>query len=499
MNPLLLTDAYKLFHRQMYPDGTTLVFSNWTPRTSKWYRNTDRQSVVVLGTYLVVEKLIKDFDEYFFTRSLAEVIYEYRQFLKRFTLTDYDVSHIEDLHDLGYLPLQIRSLPEGSECPIGVPYLTIHNTLPEFYWLTNYLETYLSANLWSIATSATIANDYRKLFDYFAKTTVGNNVYVDYQGHDFSMRGMYGHQAAILSGIGHLSSFVGTDTLGAVKVIEDVYGSTSQIGTSVPATENSVQCALYDDIAGNELDYLDYILEQFPTGIVSIVCDGFDFWDFITNTLPQRKEQILSRDGKLVVRPDSGDPVTIITGFFESEMKSKHWTEHKPENLYINKGAIETLYDIFGGKINELGYKELDSHIGLIYGDSITYDRAEQILDRLARKGFASNNVVLGIGSFTYQYNTRDTFGFAMKATYCEIDGVGKDIYKSPKTGDGTKKSARGLTKVVLKDGKYVLKDQVSWEEFNATDNELKIILDDDELSDPDTWDEIKNRIKNEN
>jgi nicotinamide phosphoribosyltransferase len=176
------------------------------------------------------------------------------------------------------------------------------------------------------------------------------------------------------------------------------------------------------------------------------------------------KEEILARDGKLVIRPDSGDPVDILCGIN---------TKNDPNNRYGwmrwnpgYKGVIELLWDVFGGTINEQGYKVLDPHIGAIYGDSITIERADEICKRLEAKGFASTNVVLGIGSFTYQYNTRDTFGFAMKATYCKINGEGREIFKDPITDDGTKKSATGLLWVDKNtDDEYVLFDKVTWED----------------------------------
>jgi nicotinamide phosphoribosyltransferase len=195
-------------------------------------------------------------------------------------------------------------------------------------------------------------------------------------------------------------------------------------------------------------------LREFDKGILSIVSDTFDLWTLITKYLPANKEAIMARDGKLVIRPDSGDPVDIICGINsrqginESLNRNDFPSEDKPEW----KGVIELLWDIFGGTINEEGYKVLDSHIGAIYGDSITLDRQIQIYERLAAKGFATTNIVLGIGSYTYQMNTRDTLGFAAKGAWFEVEEngtkVGYDIYKDPITDDGTKKSLKGLIRV---------------------------------------------------
>jgi len=170
-------------------------------------------------------------------------------------------------------------------------------------------------------------------------------------------------------------------------------------------------------------------------------------WHVIGNILPQLKEKIMARDGKTVIRPDSGNPVDILCGklMFDSMVKTDR-------DALIQKGVVEALWDIFGGTVNEKGYKVLNSHIGAIYGDSITYERAQEIFQRLEAKGFASTNVVFGLGSYFYEYNTRDTYGFAMKATAATVNGEEHMLFKDPKTDSGVKRSARGRI-VVLGDG----------------------------------------------
>jgi nicotinamide phosphoribosyltransferase len=198
--------------------------------------------------------------------------------------------------------------------------------------------------------------------------------------------------------------------------------------------------------------YRRLLTEVYPTGIASIVSDTWDYWGVWTNILPQLRDVILQRDGKLVIRPDSGDPVKVICGDIDA-----------PEGSPAFKGSFELAWELFGGTVTDKGYKVLDPHIGLIYGDSITLDRAAQICAGLMAKGFVPG-MVLGIGSYTYQYNTRDTFGFAMKATACSVEGELREIFKDPKTDDGTKKSARGLL-AVFRDAedKLFLKQQASW------------------------------------
>lgn len=481
MNPLLLTDGYKLGHKEQYPEGTTKVYSNWTPRKS---RIQGIDAVVFFGLqYFIKEYLIKQFQTQFFNRPKVEVVGEYKNYVDSYLGTDYNCSHIEELHDLGYLPIQIKALPEGTEVPIRVPMFTIVNTLPQFFWITNYLETLLSNIIWQPCTSATIAKQYKTILTKYALETDSDNLeFINWQGHDFSMRGMSGIESSILSGMGHALSFTGSDTLPVLKTLEEYYNLdiNEQLGIgSVNATEHSVMCAGSKD---DEIQTFKRLLNTYPSGILSVVSDTWDLWKVLTEYLPKLKNDILKRDGKLVIRPDSGDPVAIICG-----------CEH--ENPNIRKGVIELLWDEFGGSVNEQGYKVLHPKIGAIYGDSITLERATQICEHLKQKGFASTNVVLGIGSFTYQYNTRDTFGFAMKATYVEINGKGRSIYKNPITDDGTKTSAKGLLQLSMQHGKISYKDECTIQEEQQ--GLLQTVFKDGELLKEQSLSEIRQRIAN--
>lgn len=485
MNPLLLVDYYKTQHHRMYPDNTTMIYSNFTPRKS---RIEGVNKVVVFGVQHFIKKyLLGKFKTDFFDRPLEQVIAEYK-----FAI-DINTDHIEALHKLGYLPIRIKALKEGTLCPIGVPMLTIVNTKPEFFWLTNYLETLISTQLWQPVTSATIAHEYKKLLTRYALETTGTAEFVTWQGHDFSMRGMSSVESGILSGMGHLLSFTGTDSIPAIYALKNSYGATGLIGASVPATEHSVMCMGEKQ---TETETFKRLMDLYPTGILSVVSDTWNLWDVLGVILPALKEEILARDGKLVIRPDSGDPVDIICG-----------TRTIGGTNPIEKGVIESLWDLFGGTVNELGYKVLDSHIGAIYGDSITLDRAEQICKRLKAKGFASTNIVLGIGSYTYQYNTRDTFGFAMKATYGEVAvgsdefgtrTVGREIFKDPITDDGTKKSKKGLLSVhpCNKEGTPLflqVQDQCSWIEEHT--GLLEIVFENGRIYNETTLEEIRGRL----
>lgn len=445
--PVLLKDGYKVGHKFQYPEDTTLVYSNFTPRKS---RILGVDGVIAFGMqYFVMEYLQRQFAENFFVRRKDDVVKQYKRRIDNYLGPGTDVSHIADLHDLQYLPLKVKAVPEGTLVPFRVPILTIRNTKPEFFWLTNMLETLLSNVLWMPCTSATTAFGYRRSFEKYARETGADKAFVPWQGHDFSFRGMAGVEAACLSGMGHLLSFTGTDTIPAIDYLEEYYGADCEkelIGGSVAATEHSVMSMGMKD---GELETIKRLItEVYPSGIVSIVSDTWDFWKVITEYLPTLRTEILARDGKVVVRPDSGDPVKILCGDPESPREC------------IRKGAIQCLFDVFSGRTNATGYKELDPHIGLIYGDSITPERQVEILGKLKANGFASSNVVLGIGSFTYQHVTRDTYGWAMKATYGEkqvLRGIdygshyvteGQAIFKKPATDDGTKNSAKGLLRV---------------------------------------------------
>ena len=529
--PYLGIDGYKLEHHRQYPDGTEIVFSNATPRYSR--RNTSHV-VYFGGQYLIKRILIELWNTEFFHKSKEEVIAKFSRYINAYAGKDNQVGihHISALHDLGYLPIKILSLPEGSVYPIKVPCFVIFNTKPEFYWLTNFLETIISNNIWPMCTSATTAKIYYDLLASYAMDTVGDTSFVQLQGHDFSFRGMFGSEAGVMSAAGHATSFVGTDTVPVLPFLEDWYGANVDeelVGCSIPATEHSVMCAGGED---NEFETFRRLIEDlYPHGFLSVVSDTWDFWNVVTpdnGLVAQLKDKILARNGKLVIRPDTGDPIKIVCGeakpiasrTIEAIREALHegYTHIRVENKYYfiqtggtmglslhevkaedvtpeMKGAIQCLYEIFGGTTTAKGYKLLDSHIGLIYGDSITIARAQAICQQLKDMGFASTNVVFGIGSYTYAYVTRDTDGYAIKATWVQINGKPREIFKEPKTGDGTKKSAKGLIAVYKdKDGEFYMKDQATWDEvLNCA---FQVVFEDGKMYNETTIGEIRSRLK---
>lgn len=499
IKPATLIDFYKSGHIFQYPKGTNMIYSNFTARSNAHFLIPNTSKVVFFGLQGVIKWLLIDvFNKDFFQRPLKDVLADYQHRMDNALGPGaVTVDHIKELHQLGYLPLVIKALPEGSLVPFRVPVFTIRNTMPKFFWLTNYFEDMLSAECWKSITNATIAYQYRGLLRSYADVTGDANAdaFCDWQGHDFSFRGMSGIYDAAQSGAAHLVSFLGSDTVPAFDYLEEYYdGKKTFLGGSVPATEHSVMC-----MGGNETElemFRRLITEVYPSGIVSIVSDTWDFWKVITEYATLLKPEILARKvnalgmAKVVFRPDSGDPVKIICGYKIYVVKeggipdvSKLFDQgyevyQYPQDRYYPvevtkpmmskaeaKGAVECLWDIFGGTINEKGYKVLNERVGLIYGDSITYSRASEILSQLEAKGFASSNIVFGIGSYTYQYSTRDSLGFAMKATYGEVNEEARELWKDPITDNGTKKSARGLLRIEEENGTFVLYDQQTWRE----------------------------------
>lgn len=324
------------------------------------------------------------------------------------------------------------------------------------------------------------------------------------------MRGMAGLEAAIISGMAHMTSFVGSETIPAIAALEEYYGANSDnelIAATVPATEHSVMCA------GGEEDELQtfkrLINELYPSGFVSIVSDTWDFWNVIENFLPKLKKDIMARDGRVVIRPDSGDPVDIICGLrtnphFHTRMKEgKYYCCYAPFNddaEYVEVsegqyyGAYYMLGKIFGWNTTSRDYRYPSTKIGLLYGDSITLERQKQIYMRLENAHMAACNLVLGVGSFSYQYASRDSLGFAIKATACVVNGELKEIFKHPKTDDGTKNSLKGLIAVYQDvNGVYYAEDQVTPEVESG--GCLETVFEDGVLKKEYTLKEIRQRI----
>lgn len=518
LNPFLFgTDSYKVSHIDFEQEGVKEIYSNMTPRFDKYIEqllgSIYDKKYVVFGVQWMVLRLHTMAKTGFFDRPKDEVIAEMKGVHGAY-IGNQKFDHFEALHDLGYLPVIIKSLDEGTIAPVGTPFLTIRNTLPEFEWLPNYLETLISTDLWKEITVATVARCMRLITNKFALETTGSLDGTEWQNHDFHVRGGSGFESSAINGAAWLTSSCGTDNIPALWACDNFYQSSVNDGLlagSVSAGEHSVTTLgiltevekakrngeTIDNIEGEHRYKKMLLTERFPTGIFSDVADSFDFWAFVTQTIPRLKDEILARDGKYVVRGDSGNPVHIIAGYrikdltgFQYSLLSKAIAEFVKQGFEVFKydgkywkanilkgtvssiseithaeaiGTIECLWDTFGGTVNDYGYKVLDSHIGMIYGDGINAERSQEILSRLKAKGFASTNIVFGVGSYLLNLLGRDHLGMAIKATnsIVEIGGelVDQPIYKDPKT-DRTKKSARGLISVHRgEDGEIYFKD----------------------------------------
>ena len=816
---LFCIDSYKLGHADQYPEGITKVYSNFTPRSAKHFlsQGFERDDIVFFGLQALLTDMQDSFNE-FFNSPKEQVLNDFKETVLPFVGPNgINMQRFEALHDLGYLPICVKALPEGSYVPVGVPVLTITNTHDDFFWIVNYLETWISCELWKMCTSATIADSYKQILLKYNKETCDNPDFTPFQIHDFSVRGMSGINDAAKTGMGHLLSSLGSDNIPAVIAAQHYYNAEGMIACSVPAcyddqtevlTENGfklfrdvdynekvaqyhedgsidfvipndtfadyyngnlisftkdglhyydcvvtpnhrmvrkniksgkveffeagseksytsnfgqivagyaigskksltpleklriafqadgsfssrkeayngsragtipirfnlkkdrkaarlreicnegsfnmteskykngyysfrialpeemckdfswvnlsevscewarefieelthwdgctrintkhytntnlecvriaqaigaiagykTQFSSYKDkkrenrkeiyevsfttnkdfvhglkvkkalipydgmvycvsvptkmlvvrrngvvsICGNtehsvmcaggkesEIETFKRLLRTYPSGVVSIVSDTWDYFNVISNIAAELKEEILNRQpdslgiAKVVFRPDSGDPQKIICGYriVDEEILDRDLSNIdmydvvKSEGKYYfidpiyeidydnykycvgydmavefseaeAIGSVRVLDKIFGSTINSKGYKTLNPRVGLIYGDSITLERCKDILQNLKELGYSSDNIVFGVGSYTYNYQTRDTFGFAMKATYVEINGKGQEIFKDPKTDNGTKKSAKGLLRVSYDYDKYVLHDQ---------------------------------------
>ena len=426
-NLLLQTDVYKFGHKDQYPPVTTKVYSYLESRGSK---EDGLDYTVFFGLqYYLMKYLSKpvthaDVDEY---EEVASGI---------LGPDNINVRQFRELADLGYIPLLIKAVPEGTVCPLKNVLLTITNTHPDFAWLVNYVETLLM-KMWLPITVASNSYRFRRMFNGFADRTVGNRNHVPFQMHDFGYRGSGSEESAAIAGAAHLLSFLGTDTTAAVVMLRDYYNAAEcerPIGLSVPASEHSVMCAWNDQ--NEDVQAIENMLDTYPNGIVSIVSDTYDLWKTITDYYCGAfKDRIMARDGKVVVRPDSGDPPNILCG------------DPSGETLEEQMGVLRLLDQGFGSEMNDLGFREIDPHIGTIYGDAIFYDRAQQILSRMAGMNYASNNVVFGSGGLLLNQWSRDTLCMAIKATYCEVNGESRPIEKTPKTDMG-KRSKKGLLRL---------------------------------------------------
>jgi nicotinamide phosphoribosyltransferase len=486
MNPWLLTDFYKLTHILQYRPELRELTSYLTPRGS---RLKGVNKVVFFGLSAYVHSyVVENFNKNFFNRNFEDCEREIREVLNlglgySDEMIDRTINAFRALHERHYLPVEIKAVAEGTLVPMGVPCLEIKSTDPQFFWVGQALEASLSAAIWHPMVSATIAREYRKIArEAFAKT-VENGIDERTAMCDFSMRGQESNESAVNASVAWLTSMWNSSTVAARKHIQNVYGKCDGNVRGLTSTEHSVMTSHACLDGGDEIPTFKYLFKLYKDVSFAAVCDSYDFWNVLTNILPNNFMKEIDDRGKrgvfIGVRHDSADPVEAICGTVESGGTT--WEE---------KGMVETMYEIFGGTVNSKGYKVLNPGIKAVYGDSITVTRAKEIYKRLEAKGFAANNVSLGVGSLSFQALenedgtlspfTRDTFSVAIKCTHSKyvtrqwydsgyegdiwhsnVEEAERHVFKDPKDFSG-KKSQKGLCRIFFnEDGELTYEDEL--------------------------------------
>lgn len=439
-NPMLCTDTYKFGHMEQYPPGTTKVYSYLLARSDK-----KMPSTLFYGLQYYLKLLeVKP------TQAMMDEFLDYRKAILGTDASKDVQDKLAALVKLGYFPLKIKAVREGSDIPVRNVLMTIENTVPGFHWVVGFFESLL-LKVWNTSTVASYSKKLKGLCKKYADETCDNEGHLPFQVHDFGYRGCSSEETAAISGSAHLINFMGSDTVTANKLIRENYGCTGPIGLSVPATEHSVMCAYGQE---NEFQAFERMLDLYPAGIVSIVSDTYDLWNVLTNFAAKLKSRILARDGRVVFRPDSGDPPKIICGDPDAGTGSDEWL-----------GGLQLLDRTFGHTVNKKGFRVIDPHVGMIYGDGMFFERFDRTLGLMKEMGYASSNLVIGVGGLLLQQHNRDDQGFAIKATFAEVNGVTRELMKDPVT-DTKKKSHKGLL-ALYKDarGRYYTKDRCTAEE----------------------------------
>lgn len=478
---MLMADTYKNTNPDAMPEGLIKLTSYITPRKSM-FKNIDK--VVFFGLQGFIQEFLIDLvNETFFKRDKEEVLAEYKSYLDtQIGEQSYDLSRIAALHDIGYLPIKMKALPEGSLVNMGVPCIELTNTHPDFAWVVQWIECIAQSELFGTCNWATMAHEYRKLAnDFYKKTTDGANPAMAMA--DFGFRGL-GVDNGIRVSSSWLLSFDKTSTIPAMQYIDKMYNAEcakNHIGIGAVSLEHATVCS---NLAVCETE--ENLLRRLLTTVYkdtsfSYVSDSFDYWSLVNDTLPKLKKEIMEHNGKFLVRPDSGDIVEISVK------------------------TVQKLYEIFGGSVNSKGYKELNPKVGIIYGDGCQYSKIEEIWTKLEKLGFAADTILFGVGAFSFTAMctpedgmvclTRDTFGFAMKSTDCVINGKEYTIQKNPKTDQNhLKKSHKGLC-CVTKDGDdYVCHDGYTSETLPA-DNLLMTVYRDGQFVRTTNFADIRERL----
>ncbi len=410
-NIILLTDSYKITHWKQYPPGTSKVYSYFESRGGMF------SETAFFGLQYYIKKYLEG------TVVTRDKIEEAEEIVK-LHLGDAGFFNREGWEYIlkehnGTLPIKISAVPEGSVVPGHNVLMTIENTDPKCYWLTNYIETLLVETWYPITVATLSMNIKRVILNYLEET--GTPSSVDFKLHDFGFRGVSSVESAGIGGAAHLVNFKGTDTIAALLVLRDYYGA-QMAGFSIPAAEHSTITSWGCE---SESKAMENMLDQFPKGLVAVVSDSYDIFKACSDIWGDKlKEKVLNREGTLVVRPDSGDPPKVVLEVL---------------NILGNK---------LGYNVNDKGYKVLIDKIRVIQGDGISYEMVSEILRTLKENGWSTDNIAFGMGGALLQKLDRDTLKFAFKCSSVVVDGQERDVFKQPVTDPG-KNSKAGKLKLV--------------------------------------------------
>lgn len=422
LSPLFDTDSYKSSHFKLFPPGTNKVYSYFESRLGDGF-----EKIMFFGLQYIIKNIIAK-------QITIEEVKQAEKFFNEHigTFNTADWEYIVNTHN-GYLPLQIKAVPEGTVLSRGNVLVTIENTDPKLFWLPQYIETIIVRN-WSTINVATISYHMKLiLLEAFNKTSDSANPNIDvlFKLHDFGSRGAYCQEAASIGGMGHLINFMGSDTISAILMAQTTYDTSEMLAYSIPALEHSCVTSWGQN---GEKSAFENMIKTYggKTPFLAMVADSYDLEYAVKQIIGvELKDLIINCGSTVVVRPDSGVPK-------ESVLKCLKW-----------------LSDAFGYTVNSKGYKVLPSCVRVIQGDGITMESLPDLVQFITGAGYSIDNVAFGMGGGLLAKHDRDTFRFAQKCSYIEIDGVGSEVRKIPKT-DMTKASKGGKLKLVLEDGEYI-------------------------------------------
>lgn len=465
-NLLLLADAYKYSHHKLYLPGTTKIYSYLESRGGAFPETVFYGLQYFLKEYLEGQVFTaEDLDE---AEELMQGVFGRNDVFKR---TNFQ--YILDKHN-GKLPVRIKAVAEGTVVPVHNVLMTIENTDPNCYWLTNFLETLLM-QVWYPCTVATLSHEVRKIVErYFHETAdADSKVAIDYVLNDFGFRGVSSVESGALGGSAHLVNFLGSDTVYASHFIQKYYNAKKVYGASVPATEHSIMTLLGQ---AGEKKIMEHVLNAYPNGVVACVSDSYDIFNAVSDIWGgELKAQILQRNGTLVIRPDSGDPVKTLLKVFD------------------------LLFEKFGFTVNAKGYKVLPPQVRVIQGDGIDLQSIPLIYQSLKANGISAENIVLGMGGALLQKVNRDTQKFALKCSYAEVNGEWMNVRKQPvemnEEGEivkSFKTSKAGKLKLVRIGDHLQTTDIYS----NGYDDLLQTVFEDGVITKQHNFEEIRERAK---